>query len=60
MKNIDEIYARYVKEISDSLDENSDSTEEAEFFKEGLILSKEDFIDEINTDPEFAKKWKVK
>ena len=53
---IDEAYNDYKADIEKSLDENSESPQEAEFFKSGLVLSKQDFIDEVTTDVDFAKR----
>ena len=53
---LDVAYNDYKADIVKSLDINSESPQEAEFFKSGLVLSKQDFIDEVTTDVEFAKR----
>jgi thymidylate synthase len=50
-------YKRYKTEIEKSIDDNAENEEDREEFKKFLVMSKEDFIDEIKTDDEFAKKW---
>jgi len=50
-------YKRYKTEIEKSIDDNAEFEEDLEDFKKFLVMSKEDFIDEIKTDDEFAKKW---
>jgi hypothetical protein len=57
---IDEVYNKYKLDVEKSLDENSESPEEAQFFKSGLVLSKEDFFYEIKTDKYFAEKHGLK
>jgi thymidylate synthase len=49
-------YKKYKTEIEKSIDDNAEF-EDREDFKKFLVMSKEDFIDEIKTDDEFAKKW---
>ena len=50
-------YKRYKTEIEKSIDDNAENEKDREEFKKFLVMSKEDFIDEIRTDDEFAKKW---
>jgi thymidylate synthase len=50
-------YKRYKTEIEKSIDDNAENEKDREEFKKFLVMSKEDFIDEIKTDDEFAKKW---
>ena len=50
-------YKNYVTKIEKSLDDNSETPEEAAEHKKYLVLKKEDFIDEVKNDPKFAKIW---
>jgi len=50
-------YKNYVQKIEKSIDDNSEPNHDTKELKEFLVMSKEDFIDEIKTDDYFAKIW---
>ena len=50
-------YKNYVEKIKRSIDVNAEQGADIEELKQYLVLSKEDFIDEIKNDPEFAQTW---